>query len=85
MVQGIPGKGVLLTQMSLFWFDKLQSIISNHLITSNVDEMPADVKVHAETIQGRAMLVRKARVIPLEAIVRGYITGTARPSTIDRL
>jgi phosphoribosylaminoimidazole-succinocarboxamide synthase len=61
--------------MSLFWFEKLKDITPNHLITVDVDQMPPDVKVHAEILRGRAMLVRKAKIIPLEAIVRGYITG----------
>lgn len=74
---GIPGKGALLTQMSLFWFEKLKHIIPNHLITANVEEMPKDVQAHANVIRGRSMLVRKAKVIPLEAITRGYITGSA--------
>lgn len=75
-MQGIPGKGEILTKMSLFWFHKLNDITPNHLITTDVDQMPSDVKVHAEVLRGRAMLVRKAKIIPLEAIVRGYITGT---------
>jgi len=74
-MQGIPGKGVLLTQMSLFWFERLKDVIPNHLITSNVDEMPEDVQVFANIIRGRSMLVRRAKVVPLEAITRGYITG----------
>lgn len=75
MLQGIPGKGAILTKLSLFWFEKLESVIPNHLITANVDEMPSEIQVHAAALQGRSMLVRKAKVIPLEAIVRGYITG----------
>ncbi|KAG8882648.1 Bifunctional purine biosynthetic protein ade1 [Tulasnella sp. 331] len=65
---GIPGKGSILTQLSLYWFDKLRDIIPNHLITVAVDEMPEDVRKHREEVQGRSMLVRKAEVIPLEAI-----------------
>jgi phosphoribosylaminoimidazole-succinocarboxamide synthase len=61
--------------MSLFWFEKLSDITPNHLITADVDQMPPDVKANAEALRGRAMLVRKAKIIPLEAIVRGYITG----------
>jgi phosphoribosylaminoimidazole-succinocarboxamide synthase len=61
--------------MSLFWFEKLKDVIPNHLITANVNEMPKDVQVHAGVIRGRSMLVQKAKVIPLEAITRGYITG----------
>jgi phosphoribosylaminoimidazole-succinocarboxamide synthase len=64
--------------MSLFWFEKLKDVIPNHLITADVDEMPKDVQVHADAIRGRSMLVRKAKVIPLEAITRGYITGESR-------
>lgn len=61
--------------MSLFWFDKLKDVIPNHLITANVEEMPSDVQKYANMIRGRSMLVKRAKVIPLEAIVRGYITG----------
>ncbi|CAG8679646.1 4540_t:CDS:2, partial [Acaulospora colombiana] len=74
---GIPNKGEILTKMSLFWFEKLKDVIPNHLITAEVDEMPADVQVHANVIRGRSMLVKKAKVLPLEAITRGYITGSA--------
>ena len=61
--------------MSLFWFEKLKDVIPNHLITANVEEMPQDVQVHADLIRGRSMLVRRASVVQLEAITRGYITG----------
>lgn len=64
-----------MTKMSLFWFEKLSDITPNHLITADVDQMPPDVKVYAEVLRGRAMLVKKAKILPLEAIVRGYITG----------
>ncbi|KAH7930386.1 SAICAR synthetase [Leucogyrophana mollusca] len=74
---GIPDKGKLLTNISLFWFDKLKDIIPNHLITANLDEMPEEVRQYREQLEGRTMLVRKAKVVPLEAIVRGYITGSA--------
>ncbi|KIO30909.1 hypothetical protein M407DRAFT_242003 [Tulasnella calospora MUT 4182] len=74
---GIPNKGRILTQLSLFWFEKLREIIPNHLITTDVDQMPDDVKAYRDQLEGRSMLVRRAEVIPLEAIVRGYITGSA--------
>ncbi|KDQ51092.1 hypothetical protein JAAARDRAFT_185605 [Jaapia argillacea MUCL 33604] len=74
---GVPDKGKLLTQISLFWFDKLKEIIPNHFVTANIDEMPDEVKQYKEQLQGRAMLVKKAQVVPLEAIVRGYLTGSA--------
>lgn len=64
-----------MTQLSLFWFDHLKAIIPNHLITASINEMPEDVRKHRSEVEGRSMLVRKAEVIPLEAIVRGYITG----------
>ncbi|KAF8320470.1 phosphoribosylaminoimidazole-succinocarboxamide synthase [Clavulina sp. PMI_390] len=74
---GIPGKGRILTSLSLFWFEYLKDVIPNHLITANIDEMPSELSKHKDILQGRSMLVRKAKVIPIEAIVRGYITGSA--------
>jgi len=74
---GIPEKGKLLTSISLFWFQKLQHIVPNHLITVDVDEMPEEVKHYRDQLEGRTMLVKKAKVIPMEAIVRGYLTGSA--------
>ncbi|KAG9049821.1 Bifunctional purine biosynthetic protein ade1 [Tulasnella sp. UAMH 9824] len=68
---GIPNKGRILTQLSLFWFEKLANIIPNHLITADIDQMPDDVKAYKDQLKGRSMLVRRAQVIPLEAIVRG--------------
>ncbi|KAI0731112.1 SAICAR synthetase [Earliella scabrosa] len=73
---GVPDKGKVLTKISLFWFEKLEHIIPTHLVTADVGAMPAEVGVHADVLAGRAMLVKKARVVPLEAIVRGYITGS---------
>ncbi|KAA1469088.1 phosphoribosylaminoimidazole-succinocarboxamide synthase [Dentipellis sp. KUC8613] len=74
---GIPDKGKLLTEISLFWFDKLRSVIPNHVATAKIEDMPAEVQKYKDQLAGRTMLVRKAKVIPLEAIVRGYITGSA--------
>ncbi|KAH9059098.1 phosphoribosylaminoimidazole-succinocarboxamide synthase [Lactarius vividus] len=74
---GIPEKGRVLTELSLFWFDKLKDIIPNHVVTSRIEEMPEEVHQHREQLEGRSILVKKAEVIPLEAIVRGYITGSA--------
>ncbi|KAK7473096.1 Bifunctional purine biosynthetic protein ade1 [Stygiomarasmius scandens] len=74
---GIPDKGKLLTQLSLFWFSKLAHIIPNHLVTANIDEMPEEVRKYKAQLEGRTMLVKKAQVVPLEAIVRGYISGSA--------
>ncbi|KAJ3559686.1 hypothetical protein NP233_g11202 [Leucocoprinus birnbaumii] len=74
---GIPTKGQLLTSLSLFWFKKLAHIIPNHLITADVTEMPLEVQKYANQLEGRTMLVKKAEVVQIEAIVRGYITGSA--------
>ncbi|KAF9553663.1 SAICAR synthetase [Agrocybe pediades] len=74
---GIPDKGKLLTQISLFWFQKLGHIIPNHFVTANIDEMPQEVRKYKDQLDGRAMLVKKAEVVPLEAIVRGYMAGSA--------
>ncbi|KAH8982315.1 phosphoribosylaminoimidazole-succinocarboxamide synthase [Lactarius hatsudake] len=74
---GIPDKGRVLTELSFFWFDKLKDIIPNHVVTSRIEEMPEEVHQHKEQLEGRTILVKKAEVVPLEAIVRGYITGSA--------
>ncbi|KAI0256260.1 hypothetical protein BJV78DRAFT_1349960 [Lactifluus subvellereus] len=71
----IPDKGRVLTELSLFWFDKLKHIIPNHVMTSRIEEMPEEVHQHREQLEGRSILVREAEVVPLEAIVRGYITA----------
>lgn len=73
----IPDKGKILTQMSLFWFDFLKDIVDNHLITANLEEYPEILKEYKETLAQRSMLVKKAKVLPVECIVRGYITGSA--------
>ncbi|EJU06297.1 phosphoribosylamidoimidazole-succinocarboxamide synthase [Dacryopinax primogenitus] len=74
---GIPGKGQLLTSLSLEWFRLTEHIIPNHLITADVDSMPESIKKHADVLRGRAILVKKAQVVPIEAIVRGYLSGSA--------
>ena len=74
--EGIPLKGKILTSISEFWFDFTKEIIPNHLITTNVDEFPEVCKPYKTILEGRTMLVKKAELIPLECIVRGYITGS---------
>ncbi len=76
MAQGIPFKGKVLTKISEFWFDFSQQIIPNHLITTNVDEFPSESRQYKNILQGRSMLVKKAEVVPIECIVRGYISGS---------
>ena len=61
--------------MSKFWFEKFASIVPNHFVTDRIDDMPEEVRQYKNQLDGRAMLVKKATVIPLEAIVRGYLTG----------
>jgi len=76
MKNGIPGKGKILTQMSVFWFNLLKDVMKTHLITANIDEMPACVQKYRDQLEGRSMLVKKLSILPIEAIVRGYITGS---------
>lgn len=76
MNQGIPYKGEILTRISKFWFDYTKDIIENHVVSMNVDEYPEECKEYKDIIEGRSMLVKKAELIPLECIVRGYISGS---------
>ncbi len=76
MPNGIPGKGHVLTAMSLFWFDYLKDTVDNHLITANVDEYPDDLWPYRDQLDGRSMIVTKADRIDAECIVRGYISGS---------
>ena len=73
---GIPGKGKVLNQMSLFWFDFLSDVIDNHLVTADVDEYPEPLKKYREDLEGRSMIVVKADRVDAECIVRGYISGS---------
>lgn len=73
----IPMKGIVLTQISLWWFAQTEGIVSNHLITANVDEYPAELGQHADVLRGRSMLVRKTKPLRGEFIVRGYLDGSA--------
>ena len=72
----IPGKGRVLTRMSLFWFELLKDIVPNHLITADVDRYPVACHPYAEALRGRSMLVKKAAPLPVECIVRGYLSGS---------
>jgi len=77
LATGIPHKGRVLTQLSLFWFDFLADIVPNHLITADVDQYPAAVRNYADQLRGRSMLVQRAEMFPVECVVRGYISGYA--------
>lgn len=76
MEDPIPGKGAVLTELSLFWFDLLGDIVENHLITADVDEYPEVCKPYVDELRGRSMLVKKTKPLPIECIVRGYISGS---------
>ncbi len=72
--QGIPGRGAVLTQLSEFWFGRLEC--PNHLITTNLEQMPEAVQAAADVLVGRTMLVKKADIVPVECVVRGYLAGS---------
>jgi phosphoribosylaminoimidazole-succinocarboxamide synthase len=73
---GIPEKGRVLTQLSLFWFDFLKDVVNNHLVTARVAEYPAPLKKYSDQLQGRSMLVNKAQMVDIECVVRGYLSGS---------
>ena len=72
----IPNKGKVLTKLSLFWFDFLGDILPNHLITADVEKYPSACQPYLEELRGRSMLVKKAKPLPIECIVRGYLSGS---------
>jgi phosphoribosylaminoimidazole-succinocarboxamide synthase len=76
MAQGIPNKGEVLTKISSFWFNFVKDIISNHIIATDVQDFPEECYQYEDDLKGRSMLVKKADVIPIECIVRGYISGS---------
>jgi len=73
---GIPDKGRILTQISLFWFEFLKSVVPNHLVTAEVSEFPAPLKPYSAQLEGRTMLVRRAQMFPVECVARGYLSGS---------
>jgi phosphoribosylaminoimidazole-succinocarboxamide synthase len=76
MPDPVPDKGIILTQISLYWFEMMKPIIENHVVSANVDEYPADCQPYAESLRGRSMLVKKAEPLSIECVVRGYISGS---------
>ena len=72
----IPDKGKVLTQFSLFWFDYLKNIVPNHLVTANLRDFPADLQAFAGDLRGRSMIVQRARMLPVECVARGYLSGS---------
>jgi phosphoribosylaminoimidazole-succinocarboxamide synthase len=76
LATGIPEKGRILTQLSLFWFEFLKDIVPNHLATANVGQYPAELQKYADQLRGRSMLVVSANMVTIECVVRGYISGS---------
>lgn len=73
---GIPDKGKILTQMSVFWFKMMESIVPNHMISVDLADMPEDFQKNADQFEGRSMLVKKCEMLPVEFVVRGYLAGS---------
>jgi len=76
LATGIPHKGRVLTQISLFWFDFLKDIVPNHFVTADVDQYPAAIRQHADELRGRSMMVMRAEMFPVECVARGYLSGS---------
>ena len=76
MPDPVPGKGKILNQISLFWFDVMKSLVNHHVISGNADDFPQECKPYADILRDRSMLVRKCDPLPIECVVRGYITGS---------
>jgi len=76
LASGIPEKGKVLTQMSLFWFEMLREIIPHHLITANLEDYPPELRKYADRLVGRSMLVKKAKPFSVECVARGYLAGS---------
>lgn len=76
MNEGIPNKGFVLNQISVFWFNQMADIIPNHILSTTVADFPASCQKYADQLEGRSMLVKKAKPLPVECIVRGYISGS---------
>ncbi len=76
MPNPIPGKGVILNRMSTFWFKQMEDIIDNHIISTKVSDYPPECSPYLDILEGRSMLVKKAKPLPVECIVRGYLSGS---------
>ena len=76
LATGIPDKGRILTQLSLFWFDFLKDTVKNHVITADVEQFPSELQSYRDQLGGRSMIVRRAQMFPVECVVRAYISGS---------
>ena len=77
LATGIPHKGRVLTQLSLFWFEFLKGVVPNHLVTAEVSKYPKEAQKYGDQLRGRSMLVQRADMFPVECVVRGYLSGSA--------
>jgi phosphoribosylaminoimidazole-succinocarboxamide synthase len=85
MQEPIPGKGIILTQLSIFWFKKMERLIGHHLISTDPAEYPPECQLYKADLEGRSMLVKKAKALPVECIVRGYLSGSGwKDYCVDR-
>lgn len=76
MPNGIPNKGQILNMISKFWFDRTGDVVKNHMISTDINDFPPELQEHAALLEGRSMLVKKAELLPIECIVRGYLIGS---------
>ena len=76
LATGIPHKGRVLTQISLFWFDFLKDIVPSHFVTADVNRYPVAIRKHADQLRGRSMMVMRAEMFPVECVARGYLSGS---------
>ena len=76
LATGIPGKGKILTQISLFWFAMMRDLVPNHVISAHVEDYPRELHAYADQLEGRSMLVKRARMFPVECVARGYLAGS---------
>ncbi|MEO8594687.1 MAG: phosphoribosylaminoimidazolesuccinocarboxamide synthase [Candidatus Solibacter sp.] len=76
LASGIPDKGRVLTQLSIFWFDFLRDVTPTHFLTANVDEYPTELQAFRDQLEGRSMLVKRAQMIEIECVARGYLSGS---------
>lgn len=73
---GIPEKGRILTQISIYWFEQMRNIIQNHVVATEIRDFPEKLRKYADVLEGRSMLVKKTRQVPVECVVRGYLSGS---------
>ncbi len=76
MNEGIPKKGQVLNQFSIFWFNRMSDIVPNHIVATDIKDYPKETHIYRDQIEGRSMLVKKAKPLPVECIVRGYVSGS---------